>query len=212
MGLRNLCISLNASIDGLITKMVNHEAIADQIIIEVSESAAKLTQESYLLEKQIDTLNLKKDELSKKCETWTQRARESSEKSVALECVALLKQTQEQREQLRDRIAQKERLLTELKSEITKIDAKLNDLKHKKLMLASRESFTKDISSNLEATADDLFSHWETSVLKKERHQGASYINDKTKTSDLEQKFDKQEAQKELEDMLKQIQEDKTGS
>ncbi len=210
MGFKHLFISIHSSIDTLITKMENHEAIAEHVIQEVSESAANLTQENYLLDKQIDTLIKKEASLTEKCNKWAQRAKDSTDKPKALECVAQLKQTQKERDKIREYIAQKEQLLSELNEELTKIDSKLNDLKHKKLLLASRETFTKNgyaNTTNNTSNADELFNRWEKSVLKKEWNQGTHNLSHGTKNSSIEREFQKQEDQEELEEMLKQIKE-----
>src|SRR5690606_18375172 len=116
MKIKTLLTSISASFDGMVRKIENHEAVADCVIVEVRESAAKIRGQLNLARTRHTILTNKEKQLLDDCQRWRERAVScrNSDEEKALRCMQSLKNSEKSLALLRRQMEENQHLIESL--------------------------------------------------------------------------------------------------
>ena len=102
MKLKHLVASISASFDDLVSKIENHEAIAEVSLQEIRVAAAKIRTQFNITRQRLEYLHNQESTLRQDCERWQLRAVQCAEqdRERALRCVQAMEQCDQQRKAL----------------------------------------------------------------------------------------------------------------
>ena len=193
--------SLVSRVDGMVTRIENHEALAASAIREVRQGAARATVQ--LRRVRADGARLR-DELAARCEaeqSWRERAARSGteDREKAIECLRRSKRAAREAAELERRLAEHERIEKQLAQDVAAVEDRLSRLQEQRNVLVTRQSRAEALSSVRDAQApcgvdvDEVFGRWETRVAEREYEGDCLPRGD-----DLEDTFTREEESDEL--------------
>jgi len=211
-----------SSVDGLVTKIENHEALADAMIIDIQKKAA--TARVHLKRVQKDRKHCEEQiaKLHTDAELWQKRAlnaanssrgeeHDSDDESRALECLQRRRQCVDQlqtlKKSLKEQISQENQLINQQQ----KIDERLEEVKQQRNMLRTKESVSganrtlRSIEGDGTGQLDDLFQRWELSLARDIDFDESPLFVDANSGDTLEQQYLQEEAQASLREELKAL-------
>lgn len=213
MKLKHLVASISASFDDLVSKIENHEAIADVTLQDIRFAAAKIRSQLNVTCQRLEYLNNQENTLQQDCERWQLRAVQCGEhdRERALRCVQALEQCELQKKALRQQIRENSRLRDELSHHLSDVEQRLSELQIKRDSLsarAARNQVTHHIEKALPShNSDKIFARWEESVAADEYLSQPNYSAQLAVGLDAE--FRKAEQQTHLEQRLAELLEKK---
>jgi len=207
--LKNLFISVNAKAEEVANRFENHEAVADTIIKEVEEGAAKVKVKLVQVQRNIIKRRNELEAMLGQEKVWVERTRkiEPVDEKRALECVKRIRDLRKEIEDHRSELKETEVLEKQLADNQKTIDKKLNELRRKRESLAGRQSCTEALqtlqneNSGTLSDIENLFSRWETVIT----HGEIRCDQHKIETDDLDDSFRKEEENTGLLATLKEI-------
>lgn len=214
MKLKRLVASISASFDDLVSKIENHEAIAEVTLQDIRAAAAKIRSQLNITRQRLDYLHNQENTLQQDCERWQLRAVQcgEQERERALRCVQALEQCEQQKKALQQQIQENSRLRDELTHHLSQVEQRLAELQLKRDSLsarAARNQVTRHVEKALPgSTPDKIFARWEESVLADEYLTKPHYSDNSDAGLDAE--FRKAEQQAHLEQRLAKLIEGKT--
>ena len=174
MRIKALLATFGASFDDMVRKIENHEAVADCVIQEVRESAARIRSQLNISQARTSKLQQKEKQLEVDCVRWRERAlscRDTDEEK-ALRCIQSLKHSQRTLENLRLQLSENQNLSADLETHLFNVEQKLSEIQGKKESLSARSARNKVESyalRNLDVSANEgIFDRWETQVMTDE--------------------------------------------
>lgn len=193
--------SLVSRVDGMVSRIENHEALAASAIREVRQAAARATVQ--LRRVRHDGARLR-DELAARHEAeqaWRERATRSAEtdRDKALECLRRSKRAAREAAELERRLAEHDRIEQQLARDVAAVEERLSRLEEQRNLLATRQSRAEALGTVREAQSpcgvevDEVFGRWETRVAEREFEGGCL-----TRVDDLEHTFREEEEGSEL--------------
>ena len=174
MKIKTILTSINASFDGMVRKIENHEAVADYTIQEVRESAAKIRGQLNQACARRATQSNQEKQLLDDCQRWRERAiacRDDDEEK-ALRCIQSFKNCDKALAALRQQTEENQRLIEDLESHLADVERHLSDLQNKKESLSARAARNKAASCVQQHTPspdnENIFERWEMQVIADE--------------------------------------------
>lgn len=167
---------LVSRVDGMLTRIENHEALAASAIRDVRLAAARATVQ--LRRVRADGARLR-DELAARRqaeETWRQRAARTAaaDREQAIECLRRSKRAAREAAELERRVAEHERVEQQLAGDVAVVEERLSRLEDQRNVLATRQSRAQALSCVQDAQSpcgldvDEVFGRWETQVAERE--------------------------------------------
>lgn len=197
MKIKALIASFSASFDDLVRKIENHEAVADCVIQDVREAAAKIHSQRNLVQARLTRQQQKEQTLELDCQRWRERALACRDKDEdkALRCMQALKQSQRSLETLRQQICDNQKLIADLEAHLFNVEQRLSEIQNKRESLSARSARNKVeacAARSVNVYADvGIFERWETQVISEEyRHTGGANLS---ASDNLDREFRKQE-------------------
>jgi phage shock protein A len=209
MKLKRLVASISASFDDLVSKIENHEAIAEVTLQDIRSAAAKIRSQLNITRQRLEYLHNQESALQQDCERWQLRAVQcgEQERERALRCVQALEQCEQQKKALHQQIQENSRLRDELTSHLNQVEQRLAELQLKRDSLsarAARNQVTRHIEKTLpDAYPDKIFARWEESVIADEYLTQPHFYENASAGLDAE--FRKAEQQTHLERRLAEL-------
>ena len=174
MKIKSILTSINASFDGMVRKIENHEAVADCVIQEVRESAAKIRGQLNLARARRATQINQEKRLLDDCQRWRERAIacKDNDEEKALRCVQSLKHSERSLAALRQQTDENQRLIEDLESHLADVEQRLSELQNKRESLSARAARNK-VACHVQQHAafpdrENIFERWETQVIADE--------------------------------------------
>jgi phage shock protein A len=172
--------SLVSRMDGMVSRIENHEALAQSAIRGVRQAAARANVQLRRVREDGDRQRRRLDELREAEVAWRDRARAKADEdeAVALECLRRSKEAARRGVVLARRVAEHERVEAQLASDVAKIDERLAVLEEQRNVLVTRQSRAEALSSVRQAhepvgaDPDEIFGRWETRVAEREYEGG----------------------------------------
>ncbi len=205
---KRMFVTVKSRIDTATDHFENHEALAGAAIKGLQAVAAKTAIHLRRIQELSNRQKLKLDELNTEAGRWSERAVEIGDKDElrALECVKRLQQTRARIEQIEKQLQESWKVETQIRSDLEKIQNKLQNLKKKKELLTARQN-RMDVMSAFEQHQNfydediqDVFERWE------DRVTGGEYqYQDYPEEDQFASEFEKQEEEVELKRMLDEL-------
>lgn len=205
---KRMFVTVKSRIDTAADHFENHEALAGAAIKDLQAIAAKTSIQLRHVQELSNRQKLKLDELNTEAERWKERAVSVGEQDEqrALECVKRLRYTTARIEQIEKQLEESCRVEVQIRSDLEKIQDKLQTLKKKKELLAARQNRV-DAMAALDRHQDfyqeelqDVFERWE------DRVTGSEFQYQEVPEEDpLAADFEKQEEEDELKRMLEEL-------
>lgn len=178
MKLKRLVTSLNASFEGFVSGVENHDAVAQSAINDVRKVAAKLRVQQGQLAGRARRLVEAEQALTRKRDRWQTRAQDFAEHDPeqALQCLRNRDSVDQQLAQTNEQLTQQRSLCEQLAGNLAQVEQRLSDLQHKRIALSSREARTsvlaKTAGLETQSNIDEMFERWEVAVLQGEYREG----------------------------------------
>ncbi len=193
--------SLVSRVDGMVTRIENHESLAASAIRDVRQAAARATVQ--LRRVRADGSRLR-DELAARRDaeqSWKERAARvgDTDRDKAIECLRRSKRASREAVELTRRLAEHERIEKQLASDVAVVEDRLSRLEDQRNVLVTRQSRAEALGTVRDAQApcgldvDEVFGRWETRVAERE-YAGACL----PRGDDLETSFSQEEEGEEL--------------
>lgn len=209
MKLKRLVASISASFDDLVSKIENHEAVAEVTLQEIRAAAAKIRTQLNLTRQRVENLQNQYNDLARECELWQSRALQSNaqDKERALRCIQALELGEQRKSYIGQQIQDQLRLQKELTQHLSNVEQRLTDLQLKRDSLAARAArnqATRYLENALPGfDSDKIFSRWEEKVLADE--YGTFSVDNENPKVELDAEFRRIETQNHLEARLAQL-------
>ena len=162
-------------IDGMVSRIENHEALAQGAIQEVRRASARARVQLRRVRADGEQLRAKIDENSQSEASWRERARRKAgeDESAAIECLRRAREAARRIRVLEARLREHDRLESELTADVTRIQERLSRLGEHRHLLAARESRAEALTGISAGDVgpgpiDDLFDRWEVQVSERE--------------------------------------------
>jgi phage shock protein A len=196
--------------DGMVSRIENHEALAQSAIRGVRQAAARANVQLRRVREDGERQRRRLEELREAEVAWRERARAKAEEdeSVALECLRRGKEAARRSAVLARRLAEHERIEAQLAADVAKIDERLTVLEEQRNVLVTRQSRAEALSSvrdahePIGADPDEIFGRWETRVAEREYEGGCFDRGDV-----FEEEFTRAEEESELRAELAELRE-----
>lgn len=174
MKLKRLVASISASFDDLVSKIENHEAVAEVTLQDIRTAAAKIRTQLNITRQRLEYLHNQENTLQQDCERWQLRAVQcgEQERERALRCVQALEHCEQQKKALQQQIQENARLQEELIRHLNHVEQRLADLQLKRDSLTAR-SACNQVTRHAEralpgSDPDKIFARWEESIIADE--------------------------------------------
>jgi phage shock protein A len=195
--------ALVSRVDGMVSRIENHEALAQSAIREVRQAAARASVQLRRVRRDGERQRQRLDELREAQATWRDRARRKAEEdeTTALECLRRSQQAARRAAALQARLRDHERIERQLARDVTAVEERLVRLDEQRHVLVTRQSRAeamsalRDTSAPLHTDLDDLFDRWEVRIAESELAGGCSEAED---IDPLEGELDREEEQEAL--------------
>ena len=167
--------ALATRIDGVVSRIENHESLTQTAIADVRRTAARARIQLRRVRADGEQLRHRIDEAAEGERSWQERARRKAEhdEAAAIECLRRAREAKRRGRVLAERLVEHERLEGELSADVTRIQERLSRLEEHRHQLAARESRATALSS-LESgdlgpgPIEDLFDRWEVQISERE--------------------------------------------
>jgi phage shock protein A len=193
--------ALVSRVDGMVSRIENHEALAQSAIREVRQAAARASVQLRRVRRDGERQRQRLDELREAQATWRDRARRKADEdeTTALECLRRSQQAARRAAALQARLRDHERIERQLARDVTAVEERLVRLDEQRHVLVTRQSRAeamsalRDTSAPVHTDLDDLFDRWEVRIAESELAGGCAEDVDP-----LEGELDREEEQEEL--------------
>lgn len=195
--------ALVSRVDGMVSRIENHEALAQSAIREVRQAAARASVQLRRVRRDGERQRQRLDELREAQATWRDRARRKADEdeTTALECLRRSQQAARRAAALQARLRDHERIERQLARDVTAVEERLVRLDEQRHVLVTRQSRAeamsalRDTSAPVHTDLDDLFDRWEVRIAESELTGGCAEAED---VDPLEGELDREEEQEEL--------------
>ncbi|VUD56443.1 hypothetical protein TDB9533_02098 [Thalassocella blandensis] len=193
MKIRRLAASISACFDDLVSKVENHDAVAQVAIADVQKAAAKIRAEKNKVDQSIRRLQDQLKSQQSDIQLWQARAKScaDTDEGKALQCLKQVKKIKAQVEQGESQQQELLNVATSLNSSLQQVENKLTQLNSKRAILASRESRALAINQSQHAqrelgamNVDQVFDRWELNILQSEYQDGQHAFADAQQSED----------------------------
>ena len=201
--LRLWTAALVSRVDGMVSRIENHEALAQSAIREVRQAAARASVQLRRVRRDGERQRRRLDELREAEATWRDRARRKADadETTALECLRRSQQAARRAASLEARLRDHERIERQLARDVAAVEERLVRLDEQRHVLVTRQSRAeamsalRDTSAPLSTDLDDLFDRWEVRIAERELAGGCVESED---VDPLEGELDREEEQEAL--------------
>ena len=168
--------ALVSRIDGMVSRIENHEALAASAIRDVRRAAARAGVQLRRVRADGDRLRAQLEETREAEASWRERARRKADEdeAMAVECLRRARESARRLRALERRLAEHERIERDLGADVTRIQERLTRLEEHRHVLAARESRAVALAGvhegedALSPDVDDLFDRWEIRISERE--------------------------------------------
>lgn len=168
--------SIVSSFENVINQVENHESVVASSIRELQEAAARAKVKLARLQREVASMRSRETELLRSSAAWAERALQfrDSDKPKAIECLRRRKRAEADLALLRLDIPQHADLAERIEADVSKIQARIDELRRKKVAFSSRASRAKAAElasiSQIEngAELEDIFERWEIKLAESE--------------------------------------------
>ena len=191
--IKRISTTVSSTLDKAVSKVENHDAIINAALRETQQAAARSRVRLVRVQKDGNSLKLRRDDLRKAASQWTERAKSiaASDESKALECLRRRKECETQATGLEASIEKHHELEERVTENLKKIEARIGEVSHQRNMMRSRQSVAEAtrIINNIEGVSygeiEDTFDRWEINVGETEIMHGSGAATDSLESAFL---------------------------
>jgi len=177
---------LVSRVDGMVSRIENHEALAASAIRDVRRAAARATVQLRRVRADGARQRERLAELREEQRSWEERAvaSASEQREKALECLRRSRRAGRQARELARRLEEHERVEKQLAADVARVEDRLGELEQQRNVLVTRESraqalgSVRDTESPFGADVQEIFGRWETRVAEHEFEGGCLHEGD----------------------------------
>lgn len=230
--IKRLAVTISGRLEQTVDAIANHQALVESAIDQAQQSLTSLQVEDKQLASDIQQQQNQLQQLEQTIDRWQQRAiahlndqdsAKPQQEQQALRCLEERDRHKQQRDRRQQQLQQQKQQQAQLRALIERTECEIDQAIRQRDALRRRDLGAQtqtDIHHCLnEAGLKDSLKHWESQVLHKEvRHQidqrtqslpGCPKTDATTEsTSELEQRYAKQEQQQQRRNELKQLRAD----
>ena len=194
-------------IDSFVAQVENHEALANEALQNLQQSAARAQVQLKRVREDGQRLQRQCAEQHEQCARWRERAKRSiTDDARAVECLRREKAAQRGGDELERRMQEHERIEQQLVADVRSLDTRLATLREQRNLMRTRQSradamsFAHGDALQLTGDIDDMFDRWELRITQAESAGGVGLST--------EDRFeDEYSSQEEQEDLRRQLDE-----
>ena len=169
-------------VDGMVSRMENHEALVDSAIREVRQSLARAKVQLGRVQLDRRNIDSRHQQAHEAIQTWTERAAAVAEQDEqrAIECLRRKHASAREADALAQRLAQQRQMEDKLVADIESVEQRLSGLLQQRNLLRTRES-TAAAKGAMDTAASpfgedvsEVMERWETQVIEAELGSGDS--------------------------------------
>lgn len=168
--------SLVSRVDSMVTRIENHESLAQSAIRDVRRSAARARVQLRRVRADGARIRERLEAEADAETTWRERAAAcaESDREKAIECLRRSRQAGRQRKELARRLDEHRHIEKQLTADVGRVDDRLSKLEDQRNLLTTRQSRAEALGCVREAQAplgvdvDEIFGRWETQVAERE--------------------------------------------
>jgi|694.fasta_scaffold03113_18 phage shock protein A len=205
--LRRITASIMSSVEGVVGKLENHEALVTAAIREAEHSSGKAKARLGRVQKDGVDMRKRVEELREQAALWEERAKRvaTQDETKALECIKRRQHYASQAKSLEEQAAHHAKLERQLNTDLVTVNEKLKSLRQQRNILRTRESRAEalravsSIESSTIGEIDDIFDRWEARIAACEEHVDSA---ESCQQDDLSIEFTSKEEEQELRAVL----------
>lgn len=174
MKFRRIAATFSAGIEEVLSKIENHEAVAECAIDDLRKAGAQIKVQRSRARKELERLSEQLDAARQAEQDWQDRALRfaAEDEAKALACLKRGEGQQQRIAELDQQVQAHQELVLELESTLAQAESQLQSLALKKSALTARGARSRSMrkveaASNC-GTVQDIFDRWETQVLADE--------------------------------------------
>jgi phage shock protein A len=193
--LRIWTASLLSRVDGMVTRIENHEALAESAVREVRRASARAAVQLRRVRRDGERLVARLAEARDEALAWRERARRTvGDEDTALECLRRSRRCERLADELAGRVREHEAAERQLAADVSAVQERLEKLEAQRHVLVTRQSRAtalagvRDAGSPVGAEVDDIFDRWEARIAENELAGGCFDSGDA-----LAERFDREE-------------------
>lgn len=179
--IRRISTSITSSVDRVVSKVENHDAIINAALRDTQQAAARARVRLERVRKDGRQLAERKSGLEQAVVRWADRARSvaSENEAKALECLRRRRECEQQLAHVTQAIGRHEELEARIAGQVKKIEARIGEVAQQRNMMRSRQSVADAMRTinNVEGISysevEDTFDRWETNLGETEILMGA---------------------------------------
>lgn len=168
--------SLVSRVDSMVTRIENHESLAQSAIRDVRRAAARARVQLRRVRADGGRLRDRLEAEREAERTWRERATgcAESDRDKAIECLRRSRQAARNVAELERRFEEHEHLERQLTTDVARVDERLSRLEDQRNVLVTRQSraealgCVRDAQAPLGLDVDEVFGRWETQVAERE--------------------------------------------
>ena len=178
MKARRLMASISAGFEDFVTRVENHEAVAECAIDDLRKATAQVRVQQGRTAAQVKRLEDELSRVESEAERWRDRALRVEDEQKALECMRRAKQGDRRGEALADQLRDHRALAEDLATRQRDLEGRLADVQLKRTALSSRAARARTLKRaercGPDETLDSVFDRWETVVTADEYRDGVT--------------------------------------
>lgn len=213
MKVKRIVASIGASFDQFVTKMENHEAVANCVIEDVQKSAAQVRAERNRMDQRLKKIKDERARLLKQESLWRDRVKSclDSNEEKAMACLKQAKIIANRSHQLDEQQTQTETLSGDLNYNLQEIESRLEELQSRKSLLSTRQARAKVIGKIsdgfIDIDGETIFNRWEKEILVNEYQDPAVFRRGEEYQLDvsLDREFETEEETRSLKEELEEL-------
>jgi len=217
MKIKRVVASIGASFDQFVTKMENHEAVADSVISDIGKKAARIKAELHSAEQRLQKYHARRDQNARDISQWRERAKSCvvNDEARAMACLQQVRILEDNTSAMVPQVEEMESLVRTLRDNLTEVEARLRELQAKRSILSTRDARAKVMRRYHEVldTSDSVavFDRWELGVMENEYQEHDIYARASSSSQErqvdrsLAEQFDSEEEQACLLNTLDQL-------
>ncbi len=214
--LGRITTTINATMDNVVSRVEDHDAIIDASIQECRQAAARTRARLSRVQRDGSQLRTRHDRLLSDVVLWTERAVNNAEtdEDVALKCLKCKKSAETEIVKIEQTISEHSSVESKLQTQLGQIEARIAEISHKRNTMRSRQSLTEamrimdKLDGDASNTVDDTFERWETVLLEREPLTCREHSIDSFEMQFIDRE-ELESLQEELKTLSSQVQEDK---
>jgi len=174
--LSRITTTINATMDNVVSRVEDHDALIDASIRESRQAAARTRARITRVQRDGSQLRTRHERLLSDVALWTERAVSNAEKDedVALKCLKRKKLSESEIVKIEQTISEHSGVENKLQTQLGQIEARIAEISHKRNTMRSRQSLAEAtrimdrLDGDANNTVDDTFERWETVLLERE--------------------------------------------